>query len=73
MIDLSKELEEENHDDFEGHVITPVFDPSILGYQPIEKKELESLLKTLNERFGGNISVENIEDIEIIDESESPL
>ena len=66
MMEMAPVIEEESHDDFEGHVIVPVFDPSIMGFEPIDQKELNQLFKDMREKYGDSKDLRDIEEAEIV-------
>lgn len=61
---LLPDPEEESHEDYEGHVIVPVFDPSLLGINPINKHDVARLLEDIQKEYGGNFGLKEPEDAE---------
>lgn len=61
-------------DDFVGHTYQILFEPELLGIEPINNKDLQQFLNTLQEKFGVSVSIpgftKEIEDAEILDDNE---
>lgn len=60
-------------DDFEGHTYQILFEPELLGIEPINNKDLEQFLQTIKEKFGVSVQIpgfmKQIEDAEILEEN----
>lgn len=70
MMKLIPDVEDDNHEDFEGHVIIPMFDPALLGIDPINKHDLVKLLEDIQKDYGGKIGLKDPDEFleaEIID------
>ncbi len=65
-------IEENPGELFEGHVIEAVFDPSLLGAPAISKKDMEDLLKRINEKRNKKIDFQKfIQDLPFVEVKEN--
>lgn len=70
MISLIEDQSESLADDFKGHTNILVFDPALLGIEPLEQEKLEDLVKDIMAQHGGKVSYNlgDIEEAEIVEE-----
>jgi hypothetical protein len=61
---LLEDMEDDRGELFEGHVYEMTFDPSLLGAAPISKKDLQDLLKQINEKRSKKIRTDMFEELE---------
>lgn len=67
---LLEDMEDDRGEMFEGHVFEMTFDPSLLGAAPISKKDMQDLLKQINEKRSKKIRTDMFEELEFTESKE---